>query len=550
MKGTFYSKTTLFLAFIAIFSSLLGCSTEEYEPGKDPAPTLTYTKQTFALSSLTGGVTKEVATAKIFQGVTGTKDGYTIKSITLVSSTAGGKVVDKKLTITSVGEIVFDLVLRHADKKDVTLKKCAITISKDAAATLTFSQRTKTFSSYGSFTTAEILAGVQGTKDGYTLKSITSLYPTGIASVSGTAPSLSLSFTKAGTFTATIVLQHTTKADVTITGASFRINSASTPSPTVTTNLRKGYANTAFRYFYYPTDGKIYYSSRYDIYKMDLDGSNAVKIKDKAIARPASGYNEKQYVYVYNDWVYYNNYTEKKIYRMRRDGSSHTIFLNDAYGEMKAHGGYLYFLSGNLTLKRVKLDKSASEETLFRKGGYKIDFYIASGYVYFHKYDDSLWKYNISSGTETTLSSGQNDGYVFCRPDSKIYYRDHSANYGISKSGFDMTGEVVVKRTTKQINEAGDQSMNYSGNFFCYMNRDLSSGPINLYFVSADGTREVKLVDNVENSDWTSPPQRKGELKIIGNWIYYMRTTSTSGKLEVTRIKKDGTGKSVVKAFW
>ena len=202
------------------------------DPGKDPAPTLTYTTQNIGFSSLTGGVTKEVAGSIIIKGVTGKKDGYTIKEITLVSTTASATLSGDKFTLTKVGNIVFNLVLKHSSKQDASIKNCTIVIDKGAAASLTFNKRTKAFVSGGSFSTSEILAGVQGSKTGYTLKSIASLTPSGIASVRGTKPNLALNFTKAGSFTATLVLEHSTKADVTITAAQFEIGKASAASLT------------------------------------------------------------------------------------------------------------------------------------------------------------------------------------------------------------------------------------------------------------------------------------------------------------------------------
>ena len=218
----------LVLACLCLFA----CEDDKPDPGKDPAPTLTYTTQNIAFSSLTGGVTKEVAGSMILNGVTGKKDGYTIKEITLVSTTASATLSGDKFTLTKVGNIVFNLVLKHSSKQDASIKNCTIVIDKGAAASLTFNKRTKAFVSGGSFSTSEILAGVQGSKTGYTLKSIASLTPSGIASVRGTKPNFALNFTKAGTFTATIVLEHPTKADVTITGAQFEIGKASAASLT------------------------------------------------------------------------------------------------------------------------------------------------------------------------------------------------------------------------------------------------------------------------------------------------------------------------------
>ncbi len=170
------------LLLIVLITSMIYCSKEESKPNNKkftpvPAPSLTYAEQTIRFSSITG-VTKTLAVAKILAGVRGSKEGYTIKSITLVSNstTASAKVSGTQLTFTKPGNIVFNLVLKHASKEDATIKNCKIIISKDAAATLTFNRVSKAFGG-GSFTTLEILGGVTGTKSGYTLKEIKALAP-------------------------------------------------------------------------------------------------------------------------------------------------------------------------------------------------------------------------------------------------------------------------------------------------------------------------------------------------------------------------------------
>ncbi len=197
---------------ILFFLFVTSCGKEEEKPdipaGKDPAEKLDYTEQRIAFSSVTG-VTKTIAVSKILSGVTGKKDGYSIKKITLNASltTAGATVTSSTLTFTKVGDIVFNLVLQHSSKEDAPINNCKIVITKDDAPTLTFNKVTKAFSSSGSFSTTEILAGVQGTKTGYTLKEIKTLNPIGVATVAGTKPTFSLSMTKIGTFTATLVLE-------------------------------------------------------------------------------------------------------------------------------------------------------------------------------------------------------------------------------------------------------------------------------------------------------------------------------------------------------
>ena len=64
---------------------------------------------------------------------------------------------------------------------DVTIPAASFTIAKAAAETLTFKAGFKeTFVSGGSFTEAEILNNVQGSKTGYKIKEIKNISPTGI----------------------------------------------------------------------------------------------------------------------------------------------------------------------------------------------------------------------------------------------------------------------------------------------------------------------------------------------------------------------------------
>ncbi len=175
-----------------------------------PAERLTFNKVTKVFSS--GG---SFSTSEILGGVQGIKTGYTLKSIPTLSPAGVASVSGRKpnfsLTMTKAGTFTATLVLAHATKADATITGAQFEITKAAGERLTFSKRTKKVSSSGSFSTDEILGGVQGTKAGYTLKSISVLSPAGVASVSGRKPNFSLTMTKIGSFTATLVLEHTTK---------------------------------------------------------------------------------------------------------------------------------------------------------------------------------------------------------------------------------------------------------------------------------------------------------------------------------------------------
>ena len=96
---------------------------------------------------------------------------------------------------------------------------------KSPAEKLTFQKVSKAFTSGGSFTASEILNNLRGSATGYTLKLITN-FPTDVVLLRGTKPNFEFIVLKSGSFTATLVLEHPTKADVTLTNCAFEITSA------------------------------------------------------------------------------------------------------------------------------------------------------------------------------------------------------------------------------------------------------------------------------------------------------------------------------------
>ena len=209
----FKAVFALFLTVLCLFS----CSKYAI---KSPAEKLTFQKVTEAFTSGT-----IISTAEIIGGVQGTKTGYVLKSVSnldpnnIVNLT--GSAPNFSLTVLKIGSFTATLVLEHSTKADVTLTGAQFEITKSQAPTLTFQKASKTFSSGGKFTTADILGGVQGNKTGYTVKNITTLNPNNLATVS---PVRELHFNgRAGTFTATLVLEHPIKADVTLTNCGFGI---------------------------------------------------------------------------------------------------------------------------------------------------------------------------------------------------------------------------------------------------------------------------------------------------------------------------------------
>ena len=194
----------------------------QFEITRLPAETLTFTKLSEDFSS-SGSFTA----SEILNNVQGNKTGYTLKLITNFPTNVvhlSGTKPNFSLTVLKRGAFTATLILEHQNKGDATITGAQFEIRSLPAESLTFQKVSKAFSSGGKFTTAEILGGVQGTKTGYTIKSITALNPHNLVTVSATKE---LNFIgNTGNFTSTIVLEHPAKADVTITGAQFEIAKA------------------------------------------------------------------------------------------------------------------------------------------------------------------------------------------------------------------------------------------------------------------------------------------------------------------------------------
>ncbi len=210
-----------------------------FEITKGSASSLSWTKQTKPFSS--GG---EITNADLLAGVTGSgKTGYTIKTVTISNDGGTSAVVSgsgraaKITSYTKAGTLTLTLVLAHDTKKDATIRNAEFEITKDAVPSLSWTKQRKPFSSGGEITNADLLAGVTGSgKNGYTIKTVTITSTNGTgARVSGSGRAAKItSYTKVGTLTLTLVLQHTSKPDVTLSNAQFEITKASAPRLTWT----------------------------------------------------------------------------------------------------------------------------------------------------------------------------------------------------------------------------------------------------------------------------------------------------------------------------
>ena len=177
--------------------------------------------------------------ADILQEVTGTKAGYTLKTISAISGAAMAELSGIGLKIKKAGSFTATLTLEHPLYADATLTGAAFTITKLTAKKLTFDKLTLTYQKV--ISERAILQQVKGAKKGYTLKNISEisgaeLTGTDIAEFTGT-PKAALHIKKTGSFTAKLTLEHPIYADAEITGAQFELSL--TPKKTLTFSYKK-----------------------------------------------------------------------------------------------------------------------------------------------------------------------------------------------------------------------------------------------------------------------------------------------------------------------
>ncbi len=177
----------------------------------------------------------EISNAELLTGLDGTKTGYTIKTVTISDAGGTGARVSgsgtsaKIVGYTQAGNLTLTLVFEHATKADKTITSAQFEITEG----LTWRKQSKVYGSGGEISNVELLGGLQGPKEGYRIKSvqITNDSSTSGARVSGSGTAAKIiNYSKAVTLTLTLVFEHATKAEKTITGAQFEITKMAAPT--------------------------------------------------------------------------------------------------------------------------------------------------------------------------------------------------------------------------------------------------------------------------------------------------------------------------------
>jgi predicted small secreted protein len=182
------------------------------------------------------------------------------------------------------------------------------------------------------------------------------------------------------------------------------------------------------------------------------------------------------------DWIYFRNkYENFSLYKMKLDGSNITKVSNIDCHAINIIGEWIYFSNGS------------DEHRIYKM---KTD------------------------GTQVVKIN--NDKYVgrMLVVGNWIYYSDDSSAGRLRKIKLDGTGKTYI--STKDAHD-----FNIIGETVYY--REVSS----IYKSGTDGTKKVKLVDNVFN----------GVFQVEGDWVYYR---NTSDNFKLYKVKTDGSKKTKV----
>ena len=147
-----------------------------------------------------------------------------------------------KLTVKALGTAVITVTQSATATHTGGSASYTLTVTKsDAPKDIAWKSGllSKSWSSGGSFSKAEILGNVAGTTTGYDLKTIANVSDSDVSEVSGKAINFK---NKVGNFTADIVLVHSSMLDVRLAGAKFEITKGDTPVLTWTAQ-RKVYGS-------------------------------------------------------------------------------------------------------------------------------------------------------------------------------------------------------------------------------------------------------------------------------------------------------------------
>ena len=247
-------------------------------------------------------------------------------------------------------------------------------------------------------------------------------------------------------------------------------------------------------------EGNYIYTSilvdgKYKLHKMNLDGSNPIKITD----------DNASYINVVDGWIYYLDFIKGDIYKVKTDGTSKTkIFSKHGIFSMQVIGDWIYYNidTGVSYFYKVKTDGTLDQKINIQDksilgGGQR--FTISGDYIYTDclvktdtpPYNRYIYKFKTDGSNVTKVS--EDSSYKVNVVDNWVYYYDSENLYKVKTDG---TNKTLLLHEDFTIE--GFYSVNTVGNYIYYSvwGVDLGISPnFGLYRIKTDGTDKTKLSD-------------------------------------------------------
>ncbi len=262
--------------------------------------------------------------------------------------------------------------------------------------------------------------------------------------------------------------------------------------------------NTSNNAFVAQDDKNIYYLRKIDS-DTELQTSELVKVRIGTDTESVifSGHR-LSYINIVDEWIYYIGGNEGRIYRVREDGSEHSIVSGDLnnINAMVVVNEYIFCRAADSdkikALYSISLE-TGEVKTLCQLGSLCSGLIVNDGWIYYSVSVNDEWKaYRIrTDGTENS-TIGDLQLFSACIESDRIYYLDD--NLQICSMGLDGAEKKLLAEGISAIR------INVSDDWIYY------SDTAAIYRIRVDGSEKTKLCD--------FPSSNNISINVLGEWIY------------------------------